>query len=67
MFKDTWSEDWSPTHSDFNAIRDAQVGDVIRCADGHNYKMTKKTTTAVALERYYWWNKFYDKYFQKEQ
>jgi hypothetical protein len=65
MFKDVWAEDWSPSHTDFNVIRASNVGDVVHLADGHNYKLIKKTTTAASLERYYWWDKLYDKYVRK--
>ena len=38
------------------------VGDII-VVDGHNYKITKKTRTAIAVERYYFWNRWMDKIF----
>ena len=34
-----------------------EVGTVIRCSDGYNYIITKKTTTAIAIQRYYWWDR----------
>lgn len=42
---------------------DWKVGDIIRIGDGENYKITKKTTTAIAVTRYYFWNKWWDKWF----
>ena len=48
---------------DINALR---VGDIITLKDGKQYKLTKKTRSAVAVERYYWFDKLYDKHFRKE-
>ena len=35
------------------------VGDIIK-VDGKNFKITKKTRTAIAVERYYFWNRWWD-------
>jgi hypothetical protein len=35
------------------------VGDIIKY-NGKNHRVTKNTRTAVALERYYWWDAVYD-------
>ena len=35
------------------------VGDIIS-VEGKNFKITKKTRTAIAVERYYFWNKWWD-------
>jgi hypothetical protein len=42
---------------DFDPL--AIVGDIIK-VDGHNYRITKKAKTAIAVERYYWFDRLYD-------
>lgn len=44
---------------------DWKVGDIIRIGDGHEYRISKKTTTALAVERYYFWNRWLDKLSEK--
>ena len=39
---------------------DWKDGRVIRIGDGKSYKIVKKTTTAIAVERYYFWNRWWD-------
>lgn len=41
-------------------VRRDQVGDIFKHTDGHRYKVTKKTLTAIAVERYYWFDGLYD-------
>lgn len=48
---------------DFNP--DWKVGQIIRPGDGKTYKITKKTTTCLAVRRYYFWNKWLDWLSQK--
>lgn len=36
-------------------------GDII-VVDGKKYRAVKKTTTAVAVERYYWFDAIWDRY-----
>ena len=36
-----------------------EVGEIIS-VEGKNWKITKKTRTAIAVERYYFWNKWWD-------
>lgn len=43
-----------------------RVGDIIK-VQGKNYRITKKTTTAVAVERYYWFDRLYDKWVKKDE
>jgi hypothetical protein len=43
---------------------DWTTGDIIRY-DGANWKITKKTTTAIAVQRYYFWNKWFDELSEK--
>ena len=42
------------------------VGDIIK-VDGKNYRITKKTTTALAVERYYFWNKWWEKFMGEDR
>lgn len=39
----------------YDAIKQYVPGDVFQ-VNGKTYKLLKKTTTAVAVERYYWWD-----------
>ena len=41
------------------------VGDIIEVED-RTYKVTKLTRTAIAVERYYWFDRLYDKWIRKE-
>ena len=41
------------------------VGDVIQ-VEGKNYRITKKTKTAIAVERYYFWHLWWDFWFGEE-
>ena len=41
-------------------VRRDDVGDVFTHIDGHRYKVTKKTRTAIAVTRYYWFDALYD-------
>lgn len=41
-------------------VRRDQVGDVFTHTDGHRYKVTKKTTTAIAVTRHYWFDALFD-------
>ena len=41
------------------------VGDIIQ-VEGKNHKITKLTGTAMAVERYYWFDRLYDKWVRKE-
>ena len=41
-----------------------RVGDIIKL-DGKSHKITKKTTTAIAVERYYWFDRLVDKYLRR--
>ena len=41
-------------------VRRDDVGDVFINTDGHRYKVTKKTRTALAVTRYYWFDAAYD-------
>lgn len=42
-----------------------KVGDIVSLKSGRKYRITKKTTTAVAVERYFWWDKIFDKIFRR--
>ena len=48
---------------------DLEVGSII-LVDGKDHKVIKKTTTAIQVRRYYFWDRWldrlYDKYFRKE-
>ena len=44
---------------------DWKVGTVIRIGDGKEYKITKKTKTAIAAVPYYFWNRWWDKLSEK--
>ena len=41
-----------------------EVGSII-LVDGKDHRVTKKTVTAIAAERYYWFDRLYDKWFRK--
>jgi hypothetical protein len=41
------------------------AGDVIDLG-GKSYKITKKTSRNLAVTRYYWFNRIWDKYFAKK-
>lgn len=41
------------------------VGVVFKHTEGKRYKITKKTRTAIAVERYYIWDELYDKLVRK--
>lgn len=41
-------------------VRRDDVGDVFIHTDGHRYKVTKKTRTALAVTRHYWFDAAYD-------
>ncbi len=45
---------------DPDLVRQDQEGDVFTHTDGHKYKVIKKTRTAMSVERYYWWNHWWD-------
>jgi hypothetical protein len=45
---------------------DWKVGDIIK-VQGKNHRITKKTTTAVAVERYFWFDRLYDKWVRKHE
>ena len=66
VFTNSWAEDWSPDHDDYDVIRKSSVGDIVTFADGKRYRIDKKTTTAAAVTRYYWWNKLLDKLFTRK-
>jgi hypothetical protein len=40
------------------------VGDIIK-VQGKNHKILKKTTSAVAVERYYFWDRWLDRLVKK--
>ena len=42
-----------------------KVGDIIK-VQGKNHRITKKTSRVVAVERYYWFDRLYDKWIRKE-
>jgi hypothetical protein len=50
--------DWR-TETDLFPLQYTKAGDIVKL-DGLWYKIDRKTTTAVSLHRYYWWDKFYD-------
>jgi hypothetical protein len=54
------------TFEDHCMIKQAAVGDLIRLSNGHLYKLTRKTLTAAAVKRWYWWNKLWDVFFEGE-
>jgi hypothetical protein len=37
-------------------VEGCQEGDIFRWSDGNKYRLVKKTTTAVAVERYFWFD-----------
>lgn len=47
-------------------VNELTVGDIITLRDGKQYKLTKKTRSAVAVERYTWFDKMCDKYLRKD-
>lgn len=51
---------FAPTEDD-----EVKVGAVIQ-VDGKNHIVTKKTTTAIQVRRYYWFDALYDRWFKKE-
>lgn len=44
---------------------DWRVGDIIK-VQGKNHRIVKKTTTAIATERYYWFDKLMDRWTKHE-
>ena len=42
-----------------------KVGDIIKVR-GKNHRITKRTTTAVAVERYYFFDRWFDKLRRKD-
>ena len=44
---------------------DWKVGDIIK-VQGKNYRIVKKTTTAVAVERYFFFDRWMDKLGRKD-
>ena len=44
----------------------ATVGSIIK-SNGRKYKVTKKTTTAMAVERYYWFDALWDKLIKNKE
>lgn len=42
-------------------VDELNVGDIIKLKDGKDYKITKKTKTALAVERWMWYNKIIEK------
>jgi hypothetical protein len=44
---------------------DWKIGDIIRPGDGHEYKIVKKTNRVIAVKRYYFWQKWFDKWVKK--
>ena len=49
---------------EYEVVENALIGDIITW-HGHKYKLTKKTKTAVAVERYYWFNALIDSFLGK--
>jgi len=43
-------------------VDELNVDDIITFKDGKRYKITKKTRTAIACERYFWYNKIMEKW-----
>lgn len=50
---------------DPETFRYAKVGDIVTI-DGRRHKLTRKTLTAVAVERYFWFDALFDKLTKKE-
>ncbi len=46
-------------------VNELSVGDIITLKDGARYKLIKKTNSAVAVQRYTWFDKLCDKLFKK--
>lgn len=46
-------------------VRRDNVGDIFTHTDGHRYRVTKKTRSAIAVERYYWYHAFLNKLMKK--
>jgi hypothetical protein len=40
------------------------VGQIVN-HDGKTYKVTKMTSTAIAVERYFWWDRLYDRFIRR--
>jgi len=55
---------WEESEEAMEPIHAAKVGDIITVR-GKRYRLDKKTTTACAITRYYWWDELYDKYMRK--
>jgi hypothetical protein len=48
-----------------DTFRYAKPGDIVSI-DGRRHKLLKKTTTAVSVKRYYWFDALFDKLIKKE-
>jgi hypothetical protein len=67
---------WYSNHMDFStkhsedgfayANKRPTVGQIIQVS-GKSYKVTKVTTTAIAVERYYWWDRLYDRFIRRPE
>jgi hypothetical protein len=58
MMFESNQKDWDDFYL-ADTARGYQVGDIFFYNCKH-YKLTKKTITAVIVERYYWWNRLAD-------
>ncbi len=55
---------WQESDENLAIIHRAKVGDIVTL-DGKQYVLEKKTTSACAIRRYWWWDRLYDKYLRK--
>jgi uncharacterized protein YkvS len=53
---------WEQCDEDIELIHRSSVGDIVTFTDGKRYKIEKKTTTACAVTRYYWFHEWLDKW-----
>jgi hypothetical protein len=51
--------DWK-TETDLFPLTYARQGDIVKL-DGLWYRINRKTTTAVSLSRYYWYDRLWDR------
>lgn len=51
------------TEEEVDSVQQSSVGDIVTL-QGKEWKITKKTKTAIATEPYFWYNKWWDKLFK---
>lgn len=56
---------WQETDEALELIHSSKVGDIVTIRD-KRYRIRKKTITACSIERYYWWDALYDRWFKEK-